>query len=134
VKGELQPPGGGPLEVVDDPRTERDVRIAFGATAIEVSFDEFKASGSKLRYVDKRRGLIGGLRELEIDLARRRIKVLTYPLVDTGLPSSAPGSATAVAVPFTVRVATPNGPLIFATELDLRRKKDTAKDWERGAR
>ncbi|MBL8900131.1 MAG: hypothetical protein JNM84_21050 [Planctomycetes bacterium] len=134
VKGELQPPGGGPLELIDDPRTERDVRITFGATAIEISYDEFKVSGSKLRYVDRRRSLIGGLRELEIDLARRRIKVLTYPLVDTGLPSSGSGSPTAVAVPFSVRVATPNGPLFFATELDLRRKKDTAKTWERGAR
>ncbi|MBK9384813.1 MAG: hypothetical protein IPN34_08370 [Planctomycetes bacterium] len=134
VNGELQPPGGGPLELIDDPRTDRDVRITFGATAIEVSFDELKANGSKLSYVDRRRDLIGGLRELQLDLERRSFKVITYPLVDTGLPSGEAGSATAVAVPFTVRVATPNGPLFFATELDLRRKKDTAKEWQRGAR
>lgn len=134
VKGRLLPAQSEGVAVIDDPRTERDVRITFGPTAIEISYDEFRRSGSKLRYKDRRRGVIGGLRELVLDTRTGSFQVLTYPLADTGLPLAETGAATAYALPFSIRVPTPSGPLFFATRIDLRRAQATAKDWSRRRR
>lgn len=135
LRGTLAAPGGSMLDLIDDPRTERDLRITIGnAAAIEISFDELKRNGSKLLYRDRRRGLIGGLREFELDLKQGRFQVLSYPLADTGLPVAEAGSDTEVNLPFSIQFLSSSGPQFFAADLDLRRAKDTSKDWNRGAR